>query len=78
MSIALGNVDTQTTCKNHRKFVSAGYHPYAEWHQTRRQPGGKFVSEVNIALMASQDGSFDDLNNIVPIMIIFSPQTMIL
>ena len=32
MSIAHGNIDTQTTRKNHRKFVSAGCHPYVEWH----------------------------------------------
>ena len=48
--------------------------------KARRQPGGKFVSDVNITLhMASQDGSFDDfLDNIVPILTVFSPQTMIL
>ena len=75
LSIAHGSVDTKTT---HRKYVSAGCHPYAEWHITRRQPMGSSFLKITLH-MASQDGSFNDfLDNIVPILMFFSPKTTIL
>ena len=49
MSIAHGNIDTQTT----RKITASSYRQdvtlMLNGIKTRRQPGGKFVSDVNTA-----------------------------
>ena len=78
MSITHGNVDTPTTQK---KITASSYQQDVTLMlngMTCRQPDGKFVSEVNIA-HGWPNRSFDNfLDNIVPILTIFSPQTMIL
>ena len=53
MSIAHDNIDTQTTRKNHRKFVSAGCHPYVEsggGGGRKRLPKFKFSAKFPIGL----------------------------